>query len=134
VTRAGVLARGQQAAEAGMVDACTIRRATGGGTTDPVTGYPTQAYSTVYTGKCRVQQRAAVARPREAGEDQLMIVRFELHLPVAGTSDLRVNDEVTLTASAHDPDLLGRMFLVIELAHKSEATARRVGVTERTGS
>jgi hypothetical protein len=102
--------------------------------TAPVTGYPTQAYSTVYTGKCRVQQRAAVARPREAGEDQLMIVRFELHLPVAGTSDLRVNDEVTLTASAHDPDLLGRMFLVIELAHKSEATARRVGVTERTGS
>jgi hypothetical protein len=134
VTRDSVLARGQAAAERGMVDACTIRRPDGMGTTDPVTGFPTQSYSTVYTGKCRVQQRAAVARPREAGEDQLMIVRFELHLPVAGTSDLRVNDEVTLTASAHDPDLLGRMFLVIELAHKSEATARRVGVTERTGS
>jgi hypothetical protein len=117
-----------------MVDACTIRRATGGGTTDPVTGYPTQAYSTVYTGKCRVQQRAAVARAHDVGEDQLMIVRFELQLPVAGTSGLQVSDEVTVTASAHDPDLVGRVFLVIELAHKSEPTARRVGVTERTGS
>jgi hypothetical protein len=134
VTRESALARGQFAAAAGMIDACTIRRANVSGTTDPVTGYPTQSYTTLYTGKCRVQQAVAIARPHEVGEDHLLIVRFDLQLPVAGTEGLKVNDLVTITASVHDADLVNRTFLILELAHKSEATARRIGMTERTGS
>lgn len=134
MSRASVLARGRVAAEAGMADACTIRRPDGTGTTDPVTGDPTQSYTTVYAGKCRVQQAVAIARPHDVGEDQVMIVRFDLQLPVAGTSGLKVNDQVTITAAVNDPDLIGRVFLVLELAHKSEPTARRIGMIERTGS
>jgi hypothetical protein len=134
VSRVSVLARGRAAAEAGFADACTIRRATGGGTTDPVTGYPTQVYATVYAGPCRVQQAVAVARPHEVGEDRVLIVRFDLQLPVAGTSGLQVDDLVTITAAVNDPDLIGRAFSILELAHKSESTARRVGMIERTGS
>ena len=133
MSRTAALARGRAAAELGMADACTIQRRNGG-TTDPVTGYPTQPYTTLYTGKCRVQQAVAIARPHTVGEDQVLIVRFDLQIPVVGTEGLRVDDEVTITAAANDQDLVGRVFLVWELAHKSEATARRIGMIERTGS
>lgn len=116
-----------------MQDACTIRRRNGGAT-DPVTGYPTQPYTTLYAGKCRVQQQVAIARPREVGEDHVLIVRFDLQLPVDGTEGLKVDDEVTITTAVNDADLTGRGFAILELAHKSEATARRVGIIERTGS
>lgn len=134
MSRASALSRGRTAALAGMRDACTIRRPDGTGTTDPVTGYPAQSYSTIYTGQCRVQQAVAIARPHEAGEDHLLIVRFDLQLPVVGTEGLAVEDEVLLTAAVNDADLVGRTFIVTELAHKSEATSRRIGVIERTGT
>lgn len=134
MSRASVLARGRTAALLGMKDACTIRRRNGG-TTDPVTGYPaTEPYTALYAGQCRVQQAVAIARPHDVGEDHVLIVRFDLQLPIDGTEGLQVNDEVTITAAVNDPDLVGRVFRILELAHKSEATARRVGMTERTGS
>jgi hypothetical protein len=134
MSRASALARGQTAALAGMRDACTIRRRSGG-TTDPITGYPaTQPYTTLYTGQCRVQQHGRDRRPHEVGEDRVLIIRFDLQLPVDATEGLKVDDEVTITAAVNDADLVGRVFYVLELAHKSEATARRVGMIERTGS
>lgn len=134
MSRTTALARGQVAAEAGMRDACTIQRASGSGTTDPVTGYPTQNYTTLYSGKCRVQQQVAVSRAHDVGEDTVWVVRFVLQLPVAGTEGLTVEDLVTITAAVNDADLVGRVFSITELAHKSEPTARRVGMIERTGS
>lgn len=134
MSRTTVLARGRAAAEAGMADACTIKRLNSGGTTDPNTGYPTTTYTTLYTGKCRVQQQVAIARPHDVGEDKVWLVRFDLQLPVVGSEGLRVGDLVTITSSVNDADLVGRVFEVNELAHKSEATARRVGIVERTGS
>jgi hypothetical protein len=134
VSRASVLARGRAAAEAGFVDACTIRRASGAGTTDPVTGYPTQAYTALYAGKCRVQQHQASADRQDVGEDRLLLLRLEVQLPVLDSVGLAVGDEITMTASAGDPDLVGRVFVIHDLAHKSEATSRRVQCTERTGS
>lgn len=134
MSRATVLARGRTAAEAGMADACTIKRLDTGSTTDPDTGYPTSTYTTLYSGKCRVQQQAVVARPHDVAEDEVLIVRFDLQLPVVGTEGLQVNDVVTITAAVNDADLVGRTFDVWELAHKSEATARRIGITERTGT
>jgi len=130
-----VLARGRLFAESRMADACTIRRRTGQ-TSDPVTGAATPTYLSPdpYSGKCRVQQRNAQARGHDVGEDFLLIVRFELQLPVATSAGLKVGDLVTVTACVADPDLVGRVFTVFELVHKSEATARRVGVIERTDS
>lgn len=133
MSRQIALARGRVAAELGMIDACSIRRHNGG-TTDPVTGYPTQPWTVLYAGKCRVQQAVAIARPHDVGEDYVLVVRFDLQLPVEQTTGLRVDDQVTITASVNDPDLNGRVFVVIELAHKSEATARRIGMIERTGT
>lgn len=134
MSRASVLARGQAKAEAGMADACTIRRENTSDTTDPVTGVGTTTYATLYTGKCRVQQQAVIARPHDVGEDKVWLVRFDLQLPVATSAGLQVGDQVTITAAVNDPDLIGRVFAVNELAHKSEPTARRVGVIEVTDS
>jgi hypothetical protein len=134
MSRASVLARGQAAAEAGMADACTIRRANVGGTTDPVTGYPTQSYTQLYAGKCRVQQITGIGRPHDVGQDYILEQRIDVQLPVAGTEGLKVGDQIVITASVNDQDLVGRTFLVHDLAHKSEPTARRVSCTEKTGS
>lgn len=135
MSRASVLARGRAAAEAGMVDACTIRRRLDD-TDAAETGEVTKHYLSPdpYTGKCRVQAARALAQEREAGEDFLLMLRLEVQLPVEQTAGLEVNDELTVTASVNDPDLVGRTFLVHDLFHKTEATSRRIQVTERTDS
>lgn len=130
MTAASLLARGRAAAERLQVDSCTIRRQTGT-VTDPATGVITPTYTTLYVGKCRVQQAQAQAQATEAGEAHLLLLRLEVQLPMSVTG-LAVSDEITVDTSVHDPDLVGRVFLIRDLAHKSHATARRVQVTERT--
>lgn len=133
MSRASVLARGRAAAEAGMVDTCTITRANVTGV-NMQTGEQTMTTTTVYTGPCRVQQRVpGGARSTTAGAAELLMLRLEVQLPVSADTDgLKAGDKVTITAAASDPDLTGRVLLVRELAHKSEATARRLGVEEVT--
>jgi hypothetical protein len=132
MSRASVLAKGQGRAEAGMADSCTIRRVTGE-TTDPFSGVITPTYSTVYTGKCRVQQPQAVDRPHDVGEDFVLIARLEVQLPMSTSVGIDVGDRITITAAVNDADLVGRVFIVHDLPHKSEPTARRLQVTERLG-
>jgi hypothetical protein len=112
-----------------MVDACVIRRVTGE-TTGPG-GVITPTYLTIYTGKCRVQQPTALARPHQPGEAFILMVRLDVQLPMTVTG-LQAEDQVLITSSALDADLAGRLFVVWDLAHKTHATARRVGVMERT--
>ncbi len=132
MSRASVLARGRAAALAGMIDTCTITRVTSV-TTDPDTGVQTPTTATVYEGVCRVQQRSAGGtRPVDAGEAYSLMLRLEVQLPNSAVG-IAVSDLVTITASVNDPDLVGRAFRVHDLAHKSEATARRLGVEEVTG-
>jgi hypothetical protein len=132
--RAALLARAQAAAETGMVDTCTIRRAVGE-TENPNTGVVSTAYLSPdpYVGKCRVQQHQASADRHDAGQDYLLLLRLEVQLPMSVVG-LEVGDEITITASANDPDLVGRMFRIHDLAHKTEGSARRVQCIERTGS
>lgn len=131
MSAASVLARAQAAALLLMVDTCTIRRL-GSPTADPETGVVTPAYTTVYSGACRVQQRStAQARPHTIGEAAIFEAPLELHLPVTVTG-VASDDLVAITASAHDADLLGRSWHIRELAHKSFASARRFSMIEVT--
>ena len=130
MSRAVLIARARVAAEAGMVDACTVRHRTGE-TVDDNTGAVTATWADLYAGRCKVQQRTAQATQQEVGEDFQLLVNLEVHLPMSVTG-LAVGDEVTITASAHDPDLPGQVFLVRDLFAKTYASARRVGVTRRT--
>lgn len=115
-----------------MVDACVIRRRTGA-VTDPDTGASAPTYTTLYTGPCRVQSALAQAARADPGEDFVLLLRLELHVPMSVVG-LQVGDEATITAAAHDPDLAGRVFRIRDLAHKTHSTARRVGVIEKTAS
>jgi hypothetical protein len=129
MSAASVLARAQAAAEALMVDTGRIRHKTGE-TTDAV-GNVVPTYSVVYAGKCKVQQRTGIARPATVGEAEVFISRLELHIPVSVTG-VASDDVFYLTATAHDSDLLGRVFHIRELAHKTWPSARRYSLIEVT--
>lgn len=124
------LMRGRVLAESLMVDACTIARRTGESTNED-TGVVTPTTTTVYTGQCRIQQSqlGADSVPADPGEAYVRLIAYELQVPVSVTG-IRVHDVATITASALDPDLVGRKFIVLGLTHKTHLTARRMQVQE----
>lgn len=131
-----VLARGRAAAQALMVDTCTIRRKTGG-STDDLTGQTFPSYTTVYSGVCRVQTSGggAMGARVETGEVAVIVLRVELQLPVVGSEAVRRGDEVSITTTTNtinDSDLLNRTFRVHDLFHKTHATSRRIQLEEAT--
>lgn len=130
MSRATVLARGRIAAEAGMVDTCTIRRSVRQ-TTDPFSGEAVDTFDELYDGKCRLQQGSAEAQQADVGENYVLLQRVTVQLPVNVTG-IQVGDQITVTAAGRDPDLVGRVFLVRDLFIKTDATSRRVHVQERT--
>jgi hypothetical protein len=121
---------GRRAAERLMRDACTITRA-GTPVTNDATGQVTNTPTTVYSGKCRVQQTVPVSKPGNVGQAAVWLQRLELQVPMTATG-IQSDDLVTITASALDADLVGRTFHVRELGHKSHMTSRRVQLEEVT--
>ena len=118
--------RGREAAESLMVDACTVTRP-GPVVTDPVTGNVTPSSTPAYTGACKVQQTISQASNPTAGGHAFTIQDSRVDVPVSA-GPLKVNDVVTITASVLDPQLVGTVFRVVELFHKSMATAQRTRV------
>lgn len=114
-----------------MVDTCTITRAGEGqgAWNEADMDYDPPPPTTVYTGRCRVQLSAAMANTPEAGERVMVVQRATVAVPVAATG-VRVGDTVTITAAAHDPDLVGNTYRVRSLFAKTHATARRLEVEE----
>ena len=130
MSRASVLARGRAAAEAGMVDSCTITREYAGAV-DENTGRIAVTAQAIYSGACRVQNQRTQSRAEDAGEDYKLLLPLEVQLPTSVTGVL-VGDLVTITAAVNDADLVDRVLRVRDLAHKSEATARRLRCEEVT--
>lgn len=119
--------RGRTAAERLMLDTVTVKRLTST-VTDPEFGTITPTYSTIYTGKAKIQrtQRASRVQPVSVGEAEVYESRLELHLPVTATG-VTSDDIATVTASS-DADLVGQAFHVREPAAKTLQTARRFGI------
>lgn len=111
-----------------MVDACTIEYVSGT-VRDEDAGTSTPTYSARYTGKCRVQATDTTQNPQDAGEVSWTLQNLIVSVPMSVTG-VEVDDRVTITASVLDPDLVGRVFTVGGLAHKTHATARRLRVVE----
>lgn len=121
---------GRAAAEALMVDACTVARGSVDPVTDPDTGvvtYPTGP--AFYAGRCRVQLPNVAEREVDAGEREWTEQAALVMVPM-GVTGVRVGDVVTVTRSVLDPDLVGRRYVVAGLMHKTFATARRLRCTE----
>lgn len=131
MSRASTLAAGRALALAGMLDTCTITEDTVTGTNQD-TGVQTVTTAMIYTGPCRVQQRVpGGARAVDVGEAFQLMLRLEVQVPMTATG-FKVGQKCRIDASVNDPDLTGRVLRIRELAHKTEATARRIGVEEVT--
>ena len=124
---AAVLA-GRREAESLMVDACEVHRL-GPQVTDYFTGQVTNTRTLVYSGACKLQQTISQASNPSSGGHAFTVQDVRWDTPVTAGPFL-VDDEVTVTAAVLDAQLVGRVYRVSELFHKSGATAQRVRVEE----
>lgn len=116
-----------------MVDACTITRVTGS-TTDRTTLVRVETRATIYDGPCRVQELLAFSRETRPSDDVQVLGRYRvLQLPVVGSEDIQIGDDVTITACVNDPDMVGQVLRVRDQSGKTDATSRRIGIEEMTG-
>jgi len=122
--------RGRAAAELLMVDACAVHRP-GELFTDFDTGVVSPGMALVYEGVCKVQQTIAQSSNPSAGGHSFTVQDARVDLPVLAGPFL-VGDVVTITSSVLDAQLVSRRFRVVELFHKSFATAQRIRVEEIT--
>ena len=125
--------RGRVAAERDMLDAVTVQHKTGE-VTDGELGTVTSTYSTVYTGKAKIQQATPATTPTDVGQAAVYVGQLTLHLPVTATTALVAPDDlVTVAACVLDASLVGKTFKLRGPAHKSYATARRFPMVEISG-
>lgn len=120
------LARAQRAAEALMVDACSVKYADGSSFNES-TGREEPTYVVRFSSRCKIQSRDLDSVERDAGGHESTAIRVTLHLPVSAGL-VAVDDVVTVTACVFDPQLVGRSFRVLAPVGKSFASARRVEV------
>lgn len=115
MTAISTLRAGRAAAEALMVDTCTITRAGAG--------------VVVYRGKCRMQ--TATARPPqvEAGMQTYAwnVLDLLAHLPVVAP-DLLDGDQLTVTSSVMNPHLTGRTLRVRAMITPKSFETKRIAV------
>lgn len=128
-----VTLRGRAKAEELMLSTCTITR---GATSivDPDTGMITGTTTTVYTGKCKVQQSAPASSPTVIGEAAVFLSSAQLHLPVSTeTEDVAPDDLATINSCLPNPGMVGKTFRLRAPLDKDFLTARRFPVTEVAG-
>src|SRR6266516_2749691 len=76
------------------------------------TAYP--APTNLYTGPCRVQASQRLPGQPTVGGAQVTERRYQVAVP-ATVEGLRINDQVTVTACAGDPDLVGRKLRITDI-------------------
>jgi hypothetical protein len=109
-----------------MVDSCTITRGGGEQVFDPATGqYVTTPGELLYSGPCRVKPQNTADRVVESGGQAVSLWPFLVSVPVSDVS-YQVDDLVTVTASALDATLAGRVLRVRQVAVGSHLTSRRL--------
>ena len=113
----------QAAAERMMTSIVTITRL-GEPVWDEEAGDYTDALTTVYTGRCKVQTFQAFEAEPEAGGAQRVIQRYYLHVPVTAGVFLP-GDRAEVTASAN-PLLVGNVYVVAGPHEKDWQTAQRL--------
>lgn len=129
MSAASITLRGRAAAERDMLDAVTVQHQTGA--SEDAAGVITPTYSTIYSGKAKIQQSAPAAAPTDVGQAAVFVGQMQVHLPVTtATAAVAPDDLVTVTTCVLDASLVGRTFRLRGPAHKSYATARRFPAVE----
>ena len=120
----------QAAAENMMTSTTTVTRL-GEPVWDEDTGDYTDALTTVYEGRCKLQTYQAFEAEPEAGGAQRVIQRYYLHVPVSAGIFLP-GDRAVITASAN-PLLVGNVYVVAAAHEKDWQTAQRLLVDHDAG-
>lgn len=127
MVRASYLSVGRRYAEAGMAWECVITRKTGT-VFNETTGLNVPTVVPVWAGPCDLQ----LPTPRvfaRASQDQLLTEQQPiLKVPVEGTADVTVGDDVVITASPTDPASVGLQLKVAGVHPATYSTARRLPV------
>ena len=106
-----------------MLDACTVTRP-GVSTYNPVTQKNEQAFTTVYTGPCRI--KIWRGQDEQAADTEVNVQRYYLDLPLSDTApDVRRRDTVTITASLNAA-LVGRVLILTNAEAETTDTAFRI--------
>lgn len=122
---------GRAAAEALMVDACTITAGAAVQVYDEASDtYVTPAGASRYSGPCRVKPRESDQNV-EAGAESISLWPYTVSVPVAAVG-IDVDDVVTVTDCPLDPSLVGRTLRVRQVTQGSFITARRLGCEVQT--
>jgi hypothetical protein len=130
-----MLAAGRREAEARMRD--TVRLYTQADDAfDRDTGVSTPgAQATLYTGRARVKAIAAsTGQETEAGEREIVLREYEVHLPWSTTvpgDRVLPGTRIEVTASA-DPRMAGLVLWVTGASFSDQSTAWRIRVEDRS--
>lgn len=113
-----------------MRDECVIERRTGR-VLDEVTLEYTDVWVGVYAGRCRVKVKGTQPAESEPGGRTFVVNDAVVQVPVDATH-YADGDRVTVTASEFDPALVGVVLSVTSRDLISQATSRRLHVSEVT--
>lgn len=120
------------AAEALMLDTCTVSDKTGRMAQNEGTGAEEAVYVARFSSKCKIQSSASlVVSDASVGGHRQAIDQLQIHLPVT-VGQVAQGELITITATGagSDPRLVGRKFIVGAPMSKSFATATRLSVKE----
>lgn len=113
-----------------MRDTCVIERKDGDPVFNDETGQLEQAWTTVYTGVCRVKPRSS--REVDWGEREVSLHQYVAVLPWDAAPEVAREDRLRVTAS-DDTWLIGRNLEVVGISLAGTATARRLLVEDKEG-
>lgn len=119
-----LLKRRQAKAESLMWGGCVASRP-GEPFTDP-DGIVTTPLVEVYAGKCKTQTTVAQAKSPVAGGHVFTVENLQLHFPMSAS--LKTGDTVLMISHRSDPDAVGLVYKIVELARGDHRTARRWNV------
>ena len=125
---AEAVARGRRAASGVFLDKCVIERRVGRVLNETTLEYVDQ-WAPVYAGACRVKVEGTQPAESEPGGRTFVITDAVVQLPI-GPERFVDNDRVTVTVAVFDPDLVGVALSVTSREVKSQATMRRLHVSE----
>jgi hypothetical protein len=113
-----------------MRDTCVVERKDGDPVFNDETGQLEQAWTTVYTGVCRVKPRSN--REVDWGEREVSLHQYVAVLPWDAPAEVAREDRLRITAS-DDTWLIGRNLEVVGISLAGTATARRLLIEDKEG-
>lgn len=121
-----LLVEARALAETLMTSTVRVTRVTGSAR-DEDTGITVPTVATLYTGKARVKFPSADSRRIDAGDQRFALQSPTLSIPISTVTEIRVDDDVEVTADA-DAGLVGLHLRIVGVHAQSQATARRFPV------